>query len=90
MGNETLDMTLTEYCVYTEKSLRKPLNEIGYMCLYFNLCCKDSLSSVIPKPESHLDPVNYSETSLSHRGDVISEQGSNNWAVTVQSFHIQR
>ena len=25
-----------------------------------------------------------------HRGDVISEQGSNNWAVTVQSFHIQR
>lgn len=25
-----------------------------------------------------------------HRGDVISEQGSNNWAVTVHSFHIQR
>ena len=25
-----------------------------------------------------------------HKGDVISDQGSNNWAVTVQSFYIQR
>lgn len=30
-----------------------------------NLYCKGSLSSVIPKPESHLGTVNYSETSWS-------------------------
>lgn len=59
------------------------------MYLDCNLYCKDSLSSVIRKPESHLGTVNYPETSLS-QGDVILEEGSNNWAVTVQSFHVQR
>lgn len=72
-----------------KKSFRKPLNWTEYTYLHFNSHCKDSLSSVIPSLKDIWAQLIIQKLPC-HRGGVISEQGSNNWAVNVQSFLIQR